>query len=454
MSFVSSAGRVLGVHQPPGPFVWGFGGTRLSDYITLSDGVHRSYEQLYRSQPALRTVIGFLARNVASLRLHTYEQRRDNDPKRLPDHPLARLLRNPLPGTKWTQYRLFSWTMHELCLFDDAFWVKTKIDGGRLGLLPVPRRFVEIDGDDWASAEGYWIGADRGRVRVQADQVVHFHGYNPNDMRVGVPPAETLRQVLAEEWAANNFREQMWRNGARVSGYLERPEKAPVWTDQAKERFKQQWQSQYSGMGPATGGTPILEDGMKFVGSGVSPKDAQYIEARRLTREECAVAYFLNPMIVGLMDAGATQGSFTVLHRMLYQDGLGPWLAQIAEDIAAQLLPDLDATGAESGDVFCEFNLAEKLRGSFEDQAAALQTAVGRPWMTAAEARAQNNLPFKEGTDELIVPLNVSKGGLASPTDTAPESPTNNESNGQLPAPKPPKAALAGHLLNGSEVKL
>lgn len=40
--------------------------------------------------------------------------------------------------------------------------------------------------------------------------------------------------------------------------------------------------------------------------------------------------------------------------------------------------------------------------------------------MTRDEARAQFNLPHIDGADELIVPLNVVEGGLASPRDTDP----------------------------------
>jgi hypothetical protein len=69
-----------------------------------------------------------------------------------------------------------------------------------------------------------------------------------------------------------------------------------------------------------------------------------------------------------------------------------------------------------------EANVASKLRGSFEEQASLLQTAVGGPYMTRAEARTVQNLPHLDGTDELIVPLNVVVGGLASPTDTAPKA--------------------------------
>ena len=65
------------------------------------------------------------------------------------------------------------------------------------------------------------------------------------------------------------------------------------------------------------------------------------------------------------------------------------------------------------------FDLEEKLRGSFEERAQIFQSAVGAPWMTRNEARAANDLPPVDGGDELITPLNVTEGGLASPRDTA-----------------------------------
>ena len=74
--------------------------------------------------------------------------------------------------------------------------------------------------------------------------------------------------------------------------------------------------------------------------------------------------------------------------------------------------------GADSDDTYVEFDLKEKLKGSFEERAQILQAAVGGPWMTRNEARADNNLPPLEGGDELIVPLNVIEGGQASPQDT------------------------------------
>ncbi len=105
-------------------------------------------------------------------------------------------------------------------------------------------------------------------------------------------------------------------------------------------------------------------------------------------------------------------------HKHLYQDCLGPWLAMLAEEIELQLLPEF----ADTENVYCEFNIEEKLQGSFEEQTAALQSAVGRPWMTPDEARAKFNMPSLGGdAAELATPLNVLLGGQASPRDSAPD---------------------------------
>ncbi len=263
--------------------------------------------------------------------------------------------------------------------------------------------------------------------------MVHFHGYNPDDPRDGFSPVETLRQLLAEEWEAQKYRESMWRNGARISGYITRPEKAPRWSDAARSRFKSEWRDYSSDI--AAGGTPLLEDGMTWNAGGITPKDAQYIEARQLTREEVATAYHINPVMLGLMRSGQSQGNLSELHQMLYADTLGPYLEMFQQDIELQLLRDVDPTGA--GKVYVEFNLRKKLQGSFEAQAAAISSSVGGPWMTRNEGRALYNLPDVPEGDELVTPLNVTEGGLASPRDTAPDNPSNEESNGKPPGPKP-----------------
>lgn len=403
MAFVVSGGTLRTIEQPlaPAPYA-----------LQLTDELSQDYASIWRSQPSVRTVVTFLARNIASLGLHLYRRVSDTDRERQTDHPFAQLLSRPNPNT--TRYRLIDALVHDLGIYDEAFWLKMRDRGEPQALVRIPPTKIKPADENWLQVGKYVVEGNRGKVEVPADAVVHFRGYNPDDPRVGHSPLESLRRILVEEYEAGRMREQTLRNGARMSGYIKRPPGAS-WSKEAKQNFRAQWHAQYAGSGPQAGGTPILEDGMEFVPAAMTAEQLQYIESRKLTREEVASAYFIPPPMVGILEH-ATFSNISEQHKMLYQDTLGPWLTMIVEELALQLLPEFDTTG----DMYLEFNLSEKLRGSFEEQAQQLQASVGAPWLSRNEARARMNLPAVDNGDELVTPLNVLVGGQASPRDSAP----------------------------------
>lgn len=409
MAFVISDGKLTGLDRPSLP-----SGSR----VVLSADFSADYATIWKTQPHVRTVVSFLARNIAQIGLHTFERISDVDRRRLSpqDNPLAALLAKPNPQT--TRYRLIDALVNDLGIYDVACWAKAKVDGSMAGLLRLPPSQITPRGDSWAWPDGVTFRGSKGKIDLDAEQIVLFRGYNPTDARWGVSPMETLRQILAEEYQATLYREQLWRNGARFPGHIRRPAGAPPWKDGARERFRNDWRGLYTGAGPGAGGTPILEDGMTFEPGGITPVQAQYLETRKLTREEVASAFHIPLPMVGILDH-ATFSNIEEQHKNLYQDTLGPWLTMIEQEIGLQLVPEFDDTGK----VYVEFNLAEKMKGSFEEQAAALQTMVGRPVMTAAEGRARLNLPDIGGdSHQLVTPLNVLIGGQASPSDSAPKA--------------------------------
>ncbi len=409
MAFVISSGQGNWVSTPVAP---AFGAS-----VRLGDDIYADHTLIWESQRSVRTVVSFLARNIAHIGLHWYRRVSDTDRVRDTTHPIAQLLARPNPVLRLTPYRLFDRLVHDMGIYDNGFWVKDRAPGGAVRtLIPIPPPRVRPTGGNWLAPESYEIWTD-GRWRaIAADDVVHFHGYDPRDPRVGNSPMNALRDLMLEEYEATRNRQQMWRNGARLSGVIERPKDAPDWGPTARNRFKQGWRSSFTGAGGEAGGTPLLEDGMTYKAIGLDPKSAQYVESRKLTREEAAAQYHVSPVFVGILDH-ATYSNITEQHKNLYQDTLGPWLEQFQQDIAEQLLPDFrDVDG-----LYPEFNIAAKMAGSFEEQATAASAATGAPWMTRNEQRARFNLPALDGGDELITPLNVLIGGLASPRDTAPK---------------------------------
>jgi len=394
--------------------------------ISLYDGNAQSYAHLYRTQPNVRKCVDFLARNIAQLGIHVFRRVSDTDRVRLATHPLANLLERPNPYV--TRYRFFETLMQDLGIYLNAFWLRVRFNDTLTGLLRLPPDTVAVEG---GLIPRRYLWTINGREQpFTPDQIVHFAGYDPFNPMGGLSPLETLRRVLAEEAAAYDYRRNFWLNAARMEGVIERPKDAPRWDEPLRARFREQWQSSMAGAANS-GKTGILEDGMTWKQASFSARDSELSITRKLSGEEVAAAYHIPLPFVGILDH-ATFSNIREQHKHLYQDCLGPWCVMIAEELERQLLPDFE----DAGRVYLEFNIAEKLKGSFEEQAAAIRDLCGGPVMTRAEGRARLNLPSLDDPDaeKLITPLNVSTSGEERPASNVlpfrprgPGSPDNDD---------------------------
>lgn len=402
-----------------------------------------AYGAMWRRQPAVRSIVDFLARNIAQLNLKVYERVDDTDRVEVHDHRLAQLVRSPNPRA--TRFRLLRDTVSSASIYDRAYWRKIRQRGRLVAIVHVSPMHVMYEQVPNGVEPRYQYRI--GQEVVPRDDLVIFPGYSPEGGEVGVSPLETLRRVLDEDQSAVRHRAGYWRNATRQSGVIQRPLEAPEWGETARDRFRADWEASFSGEHGA-GRTPVLEDGMIFNPSAFSPKDSLYVEGRELTYREVAMAYF-GPM-VGRAWIEQTGAGTAENHRQVYQDVLGPWLAMLEDEIALQLLPEVEDD--LSGRVYCEFNLAEKMKGSFEEQAKTLTSSVGVPFMAVSEARARMNLPHidDEAFDVPVQPLNVLYGGQAAvtiPTAT-PGTPPPPPAMAAVPPPPgpPPPIPLASAI--------
>ncbi len=400
MAIISSFGALQSMYREPS---WSH---TPSGSLNLYGASMQTYAAIYRTQPNVRIPVEFLSRNIAQLGIHVFRRLSDTDRERLAGHELSQWLSKPNPST--TRYRLIESLMQDLGIYFNAYWLKVRSDV--LGLVRLPPEQMTVEGG--LTVTGYtWTASDGTRRSFKPTEIVHFGGYDPCNPLMGLSPLETLRRVLAEEAAAGDYRQAFWNNAGRMDAVIERPATAPKWQPHQSKAFIDQWQAQFAG-GAASGKTAVLEDGMQLKPTSFSAKESEFMSARKLSREECAAAYHIPLPMVGILEH-ATFSNIREQHKHLYQDCLGPWLVMIQEEIARQLLVEC----ADQRDVYVEFNISEKLKGDFEQQASALQTLVGRPIMTANEGRARLNLPSK--TDGDADELAPQQGGpsVSQPSD-------------------------------------
>jgi phage portal protein BeeE len=382
---------------------------------------------LWKSQPALRKVVSFAARQIGAMPWHAYRRVSDTDRQRLQKSPAERMLGNPSRFV--TGFKLWRDIATDAMIYDLFCVMYLEGSNGRRDtLIRIPPRLLEIKSDFLGQVRQIILHPGEGQDNVDLTDapIALSFGWHPNGGS-GVSPMTTLAQILEENRRSIEWRSNQWDNSPKMSGILKRPADAPKWSEERKDRFLKSWRTWRDT--PMSGGTPLLEDGMSYETlDGVNPKDAKDIEGRQLTDAEVASAFHIPPELVG-----AREGNFSnisAFRQMLFGPTLGPLFTELEEAVNAGLVPFLDSTA----DLYVEIDREAAINGSFLEQARLLSTAVGGPFMTRAEGRAKLNLPFIEGTDELIVPMNVTEGGQASPQDTGDQNRTGDEEN----PPEPP----------------
>lgn len=374
--------------------------------------------QLYKTQPNLRAVISFLAENAAQVPLKVYDRVSDTDRPRVLDSPAALLLADPNPDM--TAFEFKRWMYSDLLLYERflTLLVPSKETDSGWELRPVPAPWIKTyKGASPFAPESIIIGTqDSGLLEVPSELFILFHGYDPTDPMRQNSRISALKDSLHEQVESNKFRRQMWHRGGRFNSYLTRPKDVEKWSDPAYERFKETWKASWAGNEASDGGgMPILEDGMEIKTVQFNSRDAQWAESVKLSREDCAAVYHVNPAMIWPGN-GQTYASAKDNARALYNDCLAPTLIQATDRLNKMILPRV---GEPEGH-YIAFDITIKTEGTFEEKISTLVSAVGGPFLTRNEARARLDLPAIDGGDKLIVPLNVVEGGLSSPRDTDP----------------------------------
>jgi HK97 family phage portal protein len=358
-----------------------------------------SYAEIYTRQLWVYVVANKRARGVARLPLKVYERADEGRPSAA-DSPYGRLLAKP--NDRHSSFFLWLWSVSTFDVYGEAMWGKVRDAGGRPVML-TPLHPTCMHPEDERDGRVIWR-FQNSKVRIDnidSADLVHFKTYNPSSFTRGLSPLEPLRATLENEDAARRSTSSFWRNGARPGVALVHPGKL---SQAAGDRLKLNWNDLAAGA-DKTGMTVVLEEGMKPEKFTLTAEEAQYIETRKLNREEVCGAYDMPPPVVHILDR-ATFSNITEQMRSLYRDTMAPILRGFEAELEMQLRGAVRPGASEpdfGDDVYSEFLMDEVLRGDFEARSEAYQKAVNSGWMKPSEVREKENLPPSEGADRLLV---------------------------------------------------
>jgi HK97 family phage portal protein len=262
-------------------------------------------------------------------------------------------------------------------------------DEGDIELFILNPANVFLKRDPDTNRKYYEVRRGNGKMeRVPASQILQIRGWTTTaGADLGVSAIALHRETLGAALAARQFQTSFYTSGGNIPGIISVPDNP---TQEALDRFQLELEQRHAG----TSRPLVLTRGASWQTTGISMRDAEYIEQQKFSSEEVCRIFGVNPRMVGvLLD---TQKSWDEDRDNFLQIDMAPRLRRI--EMALKRDTDLFPSASE---LFPEFLTAAVLKPSMTTRYAAYKNARQGGWTTANEIRANENLPAIEGGDEL-----------------------------------------------------
>lgn len=344
-----------------------------------------------QSLPAVYCAVSTIAEAIASLPIHIYQKRDNNERERVQEHYLDKLL-NRKPNGYQTSYDFMIALMRSILLRGNGY---AYIDYDRAG---------RVAGLHWLHPDsviikklstkriGYQVAFDNGDTQnLLQEQILHIK-YHSDDGITGKSPIQVCRESIGLGLAQQEFGAVTFKNSARPSGILTTDNE---FSDKgnAIKRLSDEWNSKFSGS-KNVGKTPILENGLKWQSISLSNVDAEWLESRNFSVVDVARMFKLRPIF--LMDySHSTFNNHSEAQRSFLSQSLRPWLTNIQS-----ALNDCLVSERNSLRINIEFETKDLLRGSTAERFEVYDTAIRNGIMNPNECRRAENLAPREGGDE------------------------------------------------------
>lgn len=209
---------------------------------------------------------------------------------------------------------------------------------------------------------------------------------------MGTSRVDEARETLGLAKALEEFSARFFGNGATTSVVIQAPGELNL--EQAKE-LQAMWELGHKGLQNAHR-AGVLSGGATANKTGVDPDEAQMLQSREFAVEEVARLFKIPPAMLQSQKPG------TAAYASREQDAIQfvtftllPYITSI-EDHLSRLLPR---------GVRVKFNVDALTRASLIDRATAYSTLTQAGVMSDNEARALEDMPPKDGGDDIRVPL-------------------------------------------------
>lgn len=323
-----------------------------------------------------------------------------------PEHHLSALLKfRPNPYTTAHDF-LWATEFHRL-EYGNAFWVYDFSGGKITGLYLLEPGRMQIIVDDagiigrCGSVWYQYHDSKRGILPYPSEKVLHFKNFATNGIK-GQSIRHYMYSVISQEKYAQQVVNEKYSKGLQDPIIV-------TYTGDLNESRKENIKKKFARLGGAQNAGQVIPIPTDFDVRQLETKlvNSQFFELNGLTTRHIANAFGVKSFQLNDMEK-STYNNVEQQNRAFYSDTLQNPLTAYEQEMTFKLL----SSDERSRNIYIKANADVMLRSDTETRYGAYGEAIRNGFMSIAEVRKKEELPFVEGTDKLVF-----GNGAAVPVD-------------------------------------
>lgn len=280
------------------------------------------------------------------------------------------------------------------CLLHGNFYALIERDssGSPIGLWPLNPQGMIVEALEGTVRYCYAYGGQRSEFAFR--DVLHFKGPSLNGL-VGMSIVHMAREGIGLSIAQEQHAANLFRNNARPGMVVQFPS---FLSPEQRQLYEHSFSDKFAGALNA-GKTIVLEGGMTIEPVGFTSEDAQFLESRQFSVIEIARWFRVPPTMIGDMTRVSYSSSESEM-QLFAMHSLVPWCANFEDEMNSKLLPDRT-------NFIVKFDVNLIVRGDQQSRYSAYSQGLTAGFLTVADVREAEGLPYIAGTEALNRPANM-----------------------------------------------
>lgn len=326
----------MGIYKKIKQFIKDFSTRNLTTWQQLGgytpSGLRNNLDA-YRSSLYVYACISKIAEKCASIELDLNMIKNGRgDTKEVFNHPVIDLLYKP--NSRQTKVEFFETTIINMLLGGQAFWYLFKDGNNLTEVRNIRPDYMELIYDKTGALIGFEFNDDKGfKHRIEKDLIVHFKFANPFNSDIGFSPIIPIRTRVETEVSGIKMQKETFDRDGQPKAFLKLPGSA---TTQQKNELREEFETRFSGRNRDSN-IAVLEGGITYERASMGPKEMDYIESLKLTRDDILVAFKVPKPIIAITEDVNYANAKTAVSIFL-SETIKPLFTRIVEKINEELI--------------------------------------------------------------------------------------------------------------------